>query len=95
MIDSAITRVLEGVVFYRVLVRALNEARKEHGLVVSDRIRLVLAPDPALADAVTAHRDWIAGEVLAETFDVVTDPPAGAQPVSLGDATVHVALTKA
>jgi isoleucyl-tRNA synthetase len=56
----------------RELVRALNDLRKEVGLEIADRIELCIdargdaAVDRALAD----HRDWIAGEVLATSFEV-------------------------
>jgi isoleucyl-tRNA synthetase len=49
----------------REIVRALNDHRKARDLALSDRIDVVAFADGALADAITGHRDWIAGEVLA------------------------------
>lgn len=49
----------------REVIRFIQEARKRAGLEVSDRIRIVLEAGPELAAAIAAHRDLIAGEVLA------------------------------
>jgi isoleucyl-tRNA synthetase len=54
---------LEGLA--RELVRALNDQRKAAGLEIADRIRVQLRAVGELTEAVEAHRDWIAGEVLA------------------------------
>jgi isoleucyl-tRNA synthetase len=54
----------------RELVRALNELRKELGFAIADRVRVRIEPTETLAAALTAHRDWIAGEVLASDFEV-------------------------
>jgi isoleucyl-tRNA synthetase len=49
----------------RDVVRAVQQARRDAGLAVADRIALVLdAPAPVL-DAVRAHEEFVAGEVLA------------------------------
>jgi isoleucyl-tRNA synthetase len=49
----------------REIVHAVQAARRDAGLDVSDRIALTLDGDPALLDAARAHESWIAGEVLA------------------------------
>ncbi|MFT4225671.1 isoleucine--tRNA ligase [Micropruina sp.] len=49
----------------REVVRLVQEKRKTSGLEVSDRITLRWAADGDLADAVRAHADTIAAEVLA------------------------------
>ncbi len=69
-IDPQLTPELlsEGVA--RELISAVQRARKEAGLAVSDRIRLVLVADPAVEAAARAHRDWIAREVLAREVTV-------------------------
>ncbi len=56
----------------RELVRALNDLRKAVGLAISDRIRITLEVPEELAPALDAHRQWIAGEVLATE---ITDGP--------------------
>ncbi|MGN6216385.1 MAG: DUF5915 domain-containing protein, partial [Solirubrobacterales bacterium] len=49
----------------REIVHAVQNARKEAGLEITDRIALTLAGDPDLLDAAQAHQDYLAGEVLA------------------------------
>jgi isoleucyl-tRNA synthetase len=68
----------------REVVRLVQEARKNSGFDVSDRIRLVWQADGELADAIREHREALAGEVLAAemtegepTGDVVTDAELG------------------
>jgi isoleucyl-tRNA synthetase len=55
----------------------VQEARKNSGLDVADRIRLQWSGDGAAADALIEHRDEVAGEVLAVSLDRV-DTLAGA-----------------
>ncbi len=54
---------LEGLA--REIVHAIQSARKQSGLDVSDRIELRLAGDEELVEAARAHQDYIAGETLA------------------------------
>jgi isoleucyl-tRNA synthetase len=49
----------------REVVRAIQNARKEAGLEVSDRIALDLGGDAEILDAVREHEEFVAGEVLA------------------------------
>jgi isoleucyl-tRNA synthetase len=60
----------------REVMRVVQDARKNAGLDVSDRIVLGLDATDELADAIETHREEIAGETLA--VDVQTAPPAGA-----------------
>jgi isoleucyl-tRNA synthetase len=54
----------------REIVRGINDLRKELGLAVSDRIALTIEADGVVGEAVAAHRDHIAGEVLAVALEV-------------------------
>ncbi len=54
----------------RDVIRLLNEARKDAGLEVSDRIRVRLGGAGLVAGAATVHAEWIAAEVLAVDFAV-------------------------
>jgi isoleucyl-tRNA synthetase len=51
----------------REVVRAVQEARKQAGLDVSDRIALRLGGDGPLLEAARAHEDYVMGETLART----------------------------
>jgi isoleucyl-tRNA synthetase len=49
----------------REIVHAVQNARKDAGLEITDRIALTLAGDPDLLAAAQAHQDYLANEVLA------------------------------
>jgi isoleucyl-tRNA synthetase len=49
----------------RELVRAVNDLRKRLGLELDDRVELEVAADGEVAEALAAHREAIAAEVLA------------------------------
>jgi isoleucyl-tRNA synthetase len=51
----------------REIVHAVQIARKDAGLEITDRITLTLAGDQDLLDAAQAHQDYLAKEVLATT----------------------------
>jgi isoleucyl-tRNA synthetase len=62
----------------RDLVRAVQQARRDAGLDVSDRIVLTVSADASVADAARTHAELIRRETLAVTFEVneanVTQP---------------------
>jgi isoleucyl-tRNA synthetase len=64
-LDLAIDDDLRAEGHAREIVHAVQNARKDAGLAVEDRIDLSLDGDPALLDAANAHRDYLAGETLA------------------------------
>jgi isoleucyl-tRNA synthetase len=65
VLDTAVTPELAAEGTAKDAVRLVQQARRDAGLDVSDRIRLTLhAPAPVL-DAVRTHRAFLAGEVLA------------------------------
>ena len=61
----------------REIVHAVQSARRDAGLEITDRIELALAGDDELLEAVREHRSYIAGEVLATSVSLDGgDPPA-------------------
>jgi isoleucyl-tRNA synthetase len=64
-IDPAMTPELRQEGMARELISRVQRMRKDAGLAVSDRIRLVISGDAEAVDAATTHREWIASEVLA------------------------------
>jgi len=70
LLDTAITPELEREGYARDLVRAVQDARKEAGLDVSDRISLTLTVPQERVAAVREHQEFIARETLATAFDV-------------------------
>lgn len=75
VLDAAVTPELEAEGWAKDRIRELQDLRKSTGLEVSDRIAVTIAvpPDsPAQEQWLRTHRDLIAGEVLATSFEVVT-----------------------
>ena len=54
----------------REVVHAVQNARKEAGLEVEDRIALGLGGDAELLDAVRAHEAYVTGETLATSLEL-------------------------
>ncbi|HUD10372.1 MAG TPA: isoleucine--tRNA ligase [Candidatus Saccharimonadales bacterium] len=82
----------EGIV--RELVRHIQNARKEAGLEVEDRIALLVETDsPEILEAISAHREFILNETLSEEFGEV---PADAFMTSakIDGLEVSIALSK-
>jgi isoleucyl-tRNA synthetase len=65
---------LEGLA--REFVRRVQDMRKTAGLEIADRICLWAGASPRLAQAITAHLDYLKGETLAVKFEP-TAPPEG------------------
>jgi len=76
----------------REIVHAVQNARKEAGLDISDRIELTLGGDEELLAAARAHEPYVAGEVLATA--VAYDAPDGA-PVRVDGRDLQIAVTRA
>jgi isoleucyl-tRNA synthetase len=77
-LDLAIDETLRSEGYAREVVHAVQNARKEAGLAVEDRIELSLAGDDALIDAASAHRDYVAGETLAVELGLAPSPAGDA-----------------
>jgi isoleucyl-tRNA synthetase len=65
VLDTDVTPQLEAEGQARDLVRAVQQARRDAGLHVSDRIRLTVRTTPDLVAALSPYRELVAGEVLA------------------------------
>ncbi len=71
VLDTEVTPELAREGLARDLIRQVQQARKEAGLDVSDRITLTITGDADVAAAARQHEALIAGETLATTVDVV------------------------
>ena len=78
----------------RDVVRVVQQARRDAGLAVSDRIRLTIGADGAVADAVRAHAGFVAAETLAVDLAVHPSAEVAGDPQPVTDATVSVALAR-
>jgi isoleucyl-tRNA synthetase len=77
VLDTTVTPELAAEGLARDVVRVVQQARREAGLDVSDRITVVVDAPDEVADAVRAHERFVAGEVLAESVSF-GDPGDGA-----------------
>ena len=93
VLDAAVTPELEAEGWAKDRIRELQDLRKSSGLDVSDRIAVVMAVPAERADWARTHRDLIAGEILATSFDLVDPPATVADGVEIGDG-VRVAIAK-
>ena len=76
-LDTRITPQLEAEGTARDVVRVVQQARREAGLEVADRIALTVAAAPAVQDAVRAHEGVVTHETLATTLTLVAALPDG------------------
>jgi isoleucyl-tRNA synthetase len=83
VLDTEVTPELAAEGLARDVIRAVQQARREAVLDVSDRIRLVVGGSDAVAAAVRTHEALVAGETLAASVELV--PDAGGAPVPVGD----------
>ena len=68
LLDIEITDDLRAEGYARDLVRLIQQARKDAGLQVTDRINLRLRVSDGLKEMLSVHRDYVAEQVLAETL---------------------------
>ena len=74
----------------REIVHAVQAARRDAGLQVSDRIVLSLDGDDVLMDAARAHQEYVAGETLA--VQVGYEPLAGVKPGTVDGCELRVGV---
>jgi isoleucyl-tRNA synthetase len=77
----------------REVVRAVQEARKQAGLEVSDRISLALDGDEELLAAAREHEAYIAGETLATSVDYGAD--GAGERATIEGRELRIAVSKA
>jgi isoleucyl-tRNA synthetase len=68
VLDTRVSPALATEGLARDLVRAVQQARRDTGLHVSDRISLTIQGGAEVFEATVTHRDLIVGETLAEQF---------------------------
>ena len=95
-IDPVVTPELRMEGLAREVVSRVQRMRKESGFAVSDRIRLEVSGTEELEEAVRAHVEWIANEVLASDITVgeKTGKFHAAQSVDIDGLPVSIALER-
>ena len=98
VLDTAVTPELAAEGTARDVVRVVQQARREAGLAVSDRVVLTLTGPATVLDAARTHESFVAGEVLAASVSYADGDGAGGGQVVAPDgttATVSAAVTRA
>jgi isoleucyl-tRNA synthetase len=90
VLDGTVTPELDAEGWAKDRIRELQDLRKSTGLEVSDRIRVHMSVPADKQEWATTHRDLIAHEILATSFEF-GEPQGG---VEIGDG-VRVAISKA
>jgi isoleucyl-tRNA synthetase len=100
VLDTEVDAELAAEGLARDVVRVVQQARRDAGLDIGDRIRLTLAGDPAVWEAVVANQQLVVSETLADSFgasgNLADLPPGdGVAEASVGDGlTVRVAVER-
>jgi isoleucyl-tRNA synthetase len=77
----------------REIVHAIQNARRDAGLEVTDRIALVLGGDESLLEAARAHEAYVSGETLATS--VAYDGADGGEEATIDGLSIRIALERA
>lgn len=76
-LDVTLTDELRQEGISRELVNRIQNMRKEHGLEVTDKIRVLIREHPYISKAVKNNLSYICTEILAESFEIVNDLDTG------------------
>ena len=79
VLNTEVTPELEAEGLARDMVRAIQQARKDAGLNVSDRIRTTVTAAQGIVDSLLANADLVKTETL--TVDLVATPADSAEPL--------------
>jgi isoleucyl-tRNA synthetase len=93
-LDTTVTPALAREGTAREIIKLIQGMRRDAGLDVADRIRVVWqTDDDALAAALEEHAGWIAGEVLATEIGAGSAPASAERHVPGGAIRVEIAAT--
>ncbi len=96
VLDVEVTPELEAEGLARDAVRLVQQARKNAGLHVSDRIRLWLGADPGTVAVLRPHAGWIGEQTLAVAVEFENAARAAhTESAKLGEHEVTIALARA
>jgi isoleucyl-tRNA synthetase len=84
-LDTALTDELVAEGLAREVVRSVQDARKQAGLEVSDRITLGVSGSAAVDKALEVHRDYLMNETLATNWEVGQSDPRYSADKTMGE----------
>ncbi|HYC77132.1 MAG TPA: isoleucine--tRNA ligase [Planctomycetota bacterium] len=94
-LDTALTPELEREGLARETLNRLQTARKDAGLAVSDRVRVILSGSEKTRAAAAAHADLLKSEALATDLSIVDSVPEGATTFDLDGEALALRVEKA
>ncbi len=83
VLDTEVTEALAAEGTARDMIRAIQSARKDADLQVSDRIHTVITAEPATIAALEANRELVAGETLTAQLELVTDDSVSGEQITV------------
>lgn len=93
-LDLTVTDELKVEGLAREIVHAVQNARKDSGLAVEDRIGLKLGGDEALLAAAREHERYLAQETLATSIEFGDGAAPGAAPAEIAGLQLRIEVTK-
>ena len=93
-LDTHLTPELIAEGLAREFVNKVQNMRKEAQFEVTDRIAVRFKADAEVTAALAAHKDYVAGEVLAEAIEPCAKAPAGAETWDLNGREVAIAVAR-
>lgn len=93
-LDIGITPALQDEGNARELVNRIQKVRKESGLELTDRIRVVLEDVPVLKSAINQFNDYIRAEILADSIELVPMINGNGVEIEINEAKLNVLITK-
>jgi isoleucyl-tRNA synthetase len=94
-IDTTLTDELIREGLARELIRTVQEARKQAGLEVSDRIVLGVHGSPAVEEALDEYREYLMSETLAKTWQTGQSAPIWQEQRALDDLAWTIEISRA
>ena len=94
-LDTALTDELLQEGLCREMVRTVQDARKQAGLDVADRIVLMIEGDSQVTRALVSHREYLMNETLAVRFEVPTGSRVYSIEQAHGDLRWRISLSRA
>ena len=93
-LDTHLTPELIAEGLAREFVNKVQNMRKEAQFEVTDRIAVRFKADAEVTASLAAHKDYVAGEVLAEAIEPCAKAPAGAETWDLNGREVAIAVAR-
>ena len=93
-LDITVTEELKKEGLARELVNRIQNLRKSSGFDITDKVNITIASSPEMDGAVTAYKDYITSQVLANSLTITTEPIADATVLDFEDFTLPVKVEK-